>query len=54
MRIVLPWWVARVDILSHVEPDIDLINVAGVDGIVETAGHLDDGDGKCQSLILPT
>ena len=39
----LPWRIHRVDILTHVEPDSDLGNVAGVDGIMEGAGHGDTG-----------
>ena len=39
----LPWRIYRVSILTHVEPDSDLGNVAGVDGIMEGAGHGDTG-----------
>ena len=37
----LPWRIHRVDIFTHVEPDSDLGNVAGVDGIMKGAGHGD-------------
>ena len=36
-----PGGIHRVDILTHVEPDSDLGNIAGVDGIMEGAGHGD-------------